>query len=69
MAKTLAIIAILMLVLTLGSTLVAIWWDLNPKDDLLKLAELILSWEVIAGGLVVGAGSSFRTAIEDRLRK
>ena len=54
----LAIIALSAIVLSLGSTLVAIWVDSQGKTfmRLFKLTELILSWKVVAAGLVFGGG-------------
>jgi len=56
----LAIIALLAIVLSLGSTLWAIWFTLADKtfDRLIKLTELILSWRVVAAGLVFGGGEA-----------
>ena len=54
MAKALAYTALVALILTLGSTLVTIWHQLQPKEDLLRLTGLLLSWQVIAGGLAYG---------------
>lgn len=69
MAKALAYVAILALILTLGSTLVTIWAQLPPKDELLKLAQLLLSWQVIAGGLAVGGGKTFKGEIKALLKR
>jgi hypothetical protein len=44
MAKALAYVALVALVLTIGSTLLTIWAQLQPKDELLKLTQLLLSW-------------------------
>lgn len=67
MAKALAYVALIALILTLGSDLLAIWLQLEPKDELLKLTQLLLSWQVIAGGLVVGGGKSFQQEIKGLL--
>ncbi len=69
MAKALAIVALVALILTLGSTLVAIWGQLTPKDELLKLTQLLLSWQVIAGGLAVGGAKTFQTEIRALLAR
>jgi hypothetical protein len=69
MAKALTIVALGTLILTVGSTLVTIWWQLTPKDDLLKLTQLILSWQVIAGGLAVGGTKTFEDEIKTLLQK
>jgi len=67
MARALAYVALVALILTLGSTLVTIWARLESKDDLLKLTQLLLSWQVIAGGLAVGGGKTFDKEIKDLL--
>jgi hypothetical protein len=64
MTTTLAWIAIVTLIVSLTSTLVAIWGQLPPKDDLLRLTELLLSWQVIAGGLAIGGASAFSEQIK-----
>lgn len=68
MAKTLAVVALIALILTVGSDLLAIWLKLEPKDDLLQLTQLLLSWQVIAGGLVVGGANVFQQEIKNLLR-
>ena len=64
MAKILRFVALSTLIVTLGSTLLAIWMEWNSADRFLTLTQAVLSWPVIAGGLVVGAGKEFflRTA-------
>lgn len=69
MTKALAWVAIIALIGSLGSTFVAIWLELDPKGDLLRLTELLLSWQVIAGGLAIGAGSTFKGEIKNWLNK
>lgn len=69
MAKALATVALLALIVTLGSALTAIWLQLTPKDDLLKLTQLLLSWQVIAGGLAVGAAKTFEVEIRGLLKR
>jgi len=59
MAKALAYVALVALILTLGSTFLAIWAELKPKGELLQLTQLLLSWQVIAGGLAVGGAKTF----------
>lgn len=54
----LAVIALTVLVLTLGSTLVAIWDQAATVDNLLKLTDLVLSWKLVAAGLVFGGGQA-----------
>ncbi len=67
MAKALAYVAILALIFTLGSTLLAIWLQVKPKDELFNLTKLLLSWQVISGGLVVGGAKTFNKEIKDLL--
>jgi len=67
MAKALAYVGLVALILTLGSTLVTIWARLESKDELLKLTQLLLSWQVIAGGLAVGGGKTFNQEIKSLL--
>jgi hypothetical protein len=67
MAKALAIIALLSLIISLSSTIIAIWLELAQKDDLMQLTERLLSWQVIAGGLAFGAGHTFRNEIKNLL--
>ena len=69
MAKALAYTALVVLILTLGSTLVAIWYQLQPKEDLLRLTGLLLSWQVIAGGLAIGGVHTFREEIGKLLNR
>jgi hypothetical protein len=67
MAKALAYVALVVLVLTLGSTLLTIWFKWEPKKDLLDLTRLLLSWQVIAGGLAVGGAKTFGQEINGLL--
>ena len=69
MAKALGYVAIMALILTLGSTLLTIWLQMKPKDELLKLTQLLLSWQVIAGGLAVGGGKTFKDEIKGLLNR
>ena len=69
MAKALAYVALVALILTLGSTLLTIWLQLNPRGDLLNLTKLLLSWQVIAGGLAVGGGNTFKEEIKGLLKR
>jgi hypothetical protein len=69
MAKALAYVALVVLILTLGSTLITIWAELNPKADLLTLTQHLLSWPVIAGGLAVGGAKTFNQEIKDLLKR
>ncbi len=67
MAKALAVVAISALIVTLVSTLVAIWLQLEPKAELFNLIKLLLSWQVIAGGLAAGGGKTFQKEIKELL--
>jgi hypothetical protein len=67
MTKALAWVAIVALILSLGSTFLAIWLQVPAKGDLLRLTELLLSWQVIAGGLAIGGGSTFKEEIKKLL--
>jgi len=69
MARALAHVALVALIVTLGSALTAIWFQLTPKDDLLKLTQLLLSWQVIAGGLAVGGAKTFDVEIRALLKR
>ncbi len=68
MAKALAYVALVALILTLGSTLLAIWLKQEVRKDLLDLTSHLLSWQVIAGGLVVGGGHAFKDDIKTLLK-
>ena len=63
MVTALAWVAIVALIVSLVSTLIAIWLQVPAKGDLLRLTELLLSWQVIAGGLAIGGGSAFSEQI------
>ena len=60
MAKTLATVALVVLVVTLGRTLALIW---SSKSDLFELLRLVLSWKVFAGALVAGGARTFHAEI------
>ena len=64
MTKWLAYIALTSLIISLSSTFIAIWLQLVPKDDLMQLTELLLSWQIIAGGLAIGGVHTFKTEIK-----
>ena len=64
MTKVLGIFALLSLIISVSSAIIAIWFQLTPKDDLLQLVEKLLSWEIIAGGLIIGAGHTFKNEIK-----
>jgi len=65
MTKALGYVAIFALILTLGSTLLTIWLQLEPKKELFDLTKALLSWQVIAGGLAVGGGKTFQKEIKE----
>ena len=67
MVKALAYVALVALILTMGSTLLAIWLNLEAKKELLDLTKLLLSWQVIAGGLVIGGAKTFGQEINGLL--
>jgi len=67
MTTALAWVAIVALILSLGSTLITILLQVPAKGDLLRLTELLLSWQVIAGGLAIGGGSTFSQEIKHLL--
>ena len=67
MAKALAWVALVALILTLGFTLLAIWLQVEPKDELFNVTKALLSWQVIAGGLAVGGGKTFQQEIKGLL--
>ena len=69
MAKALGLVALVAVTLTLGSALVAIWGQLPPKDDLLELTQLLLSWKVITGGLVLAGVKTFEEEIKGVLKR
>ncbi len=69
MAKALAYVALVALILTLGATLVTICAQSEPRNDLLKLTQLLLSWQVVAGGLVIGGGTTFKEEIKGILKR
>lgn len=56
--KWAAITALVFVTLILGSAVIAIWRQSAAVEDLLALAELVLSWPVAAGGLVFGGGQA-----------
>jgi hypothetical protein len=70
MPRALAIVALLALIFSLGSTFLAIWTERTATTkDLLDLTKLLLSWPIISGGLVVGGATAFRDQIKDRLKR
>ena len=69
MAKTLGVIAIIALSVTLVLTIVTIWLETNSATQYLELTQALLSWQVIAGGLAVGGGNTFKNEIKAFLNK
>ena len=73
MAQLLGVVAVVTLIVTLVSTIVTIWLERAASAaQFLQLTELLLSWEVIAGAVVVGGASTFHAelkALLDRLEK
>jgi len=66
----LAWVAVVALVLSLGSTIVALWakWP-DTSKDLFELTKLLLSWKVIAGGLIGLGAKTFDSEIRQILRR
>lgn len=60
MAKILTTLALAVLVVTLGRTLVVIW---NSETQLMELLKLVVSWKVFAGALVAGGARTFHGEI------
>ncbi len=69
MAQILGIVAIVALIVTLVSTIVAIWMESAAAAQFLELTNSLLSWQVIAGGLATGGASTFYTEIKAVLTK
>jgi hypothetical protein len=59
----LAIIALSSLVVTLFSTILAIWQESSQKADFLELTKILLDWKIIAGGLLIGGGKEIKNLI------
>ena len=69
MAKTLGYVAILSLIVSLVLTIVTIWMKTDSAIQYLELTKVLLSWQVIAGGLAIGGASTFKSDISEFLRK
>ncbi len=69
MAKILGVVAIVALSVTLVLIILTIWMEINSATQYLELTQALLSWQVIAGGLAVGAGNTFQNEIAALLRK
>src|SRR5262245_35069568 len=64
MAQFLGVLALVFLTVTLASTIITIWTERASAAQFLELTNSLLSWEVIAGGLAIGAVSTFYTEIK-----
>ncbi len=69
MATALAFVALIVLIVTLGSTLIGILTGWLPTDKLMEFTRLLLSWQVIAGGLAIGGGKTFQQEISGLLTR
>ncbi len=69
MAKILGVVAIVALSVTLVLTIATIWMETNSAPQYLELTQALLSWQVIAGGLALGAVNTFQSEIAALLRK
>ncbi len=64
MAKIIAYVGMLTLVVTLGSTILAIWARNPAAAQFLELTKALLSWKVIIGSLATGGTFAFKTEIK-----
>ena len=72
LTKTLAVltvIAIVSLIVSLVLTIVTIWLQTDSANQYLELTKVLLSWQVIAGGVAVGGAKTFKTEIGKFLTK
>ncbi len=69
MARNLGVFAYLVLVVAIVSTFFAIAMGKASAGQFLELTEALLSWPVIAGGLAVGAGQTFKGEIRAFLQR
>jgi hypothetical protein len=53
--------------LSLILTFLAIFLEWGNREDFLELTEILLSWEVITGGIVIGAGTTYKKELRDLL--
>jgi hypothetical protein len=65
--KWAAWVALSLVVLILGSAIVAAWIRSPATSDLLQLTQLILSWPVAAGGLVFGGATAIVSALKAKV--
>jgi len=56
--KWAALLALIIVVLVVISTLLAALFNAETVSNLLALTDLVLSWKVAAGGLVFGGGQT-----------
>ena len=63
MATILAGVALVALIVTLVLTIAAIRAEAQSAAQYLELTKALLSWQVIAGGLAMGAVRTFHTEI------
>ncbi len=54
----LAIFALIVVVITIVSTMLAVWKKFDNVDKYLRFTELVLSWPVVASVLVFGGGEA-----------
>ena len=69
MTKMLAVVAMITLIVSLGSTVIAIWWQLPPKEDLIRFTQILIQWQVIASGLIIGGASKFEKEVRELLTR
>ena len=69
MVQFLGVLALVSLTVTLASTIITIWTERASAAQFLELTNALLSWEVIAGGLAIGAVSTFYAEIRAVLEK
>jgi len=67
--SVIGVIAIVSLIVSLVLTIVTIWFQTDSANQYLELTKAILSWQVIAGGLVFGGAITFRTQIGNFLNR
>ena len=63
--RALAKIGMVSVSLTLSLTMLAILFSDQRLENLFRLLELILSWPVVAGGLVFGGGQAIAKAVAE----
>jgi hypothetical protein len=68
MGKTVAWIGSIVFLVTLILTLGAVLLGTSNVDNLLRLTQMLLSWQVIGGMTALGFGVGFAESIDERLR-